>query len=239
MLYYAWRPYDDRAIRVVENTSVASWSAKWIGGKQITRCLADYDGYKPHSRDDRALLSDLWPLLDEAHIVIAHNGERFDKKKINYRFMVHQMGVPSPYSVVDTLREVKGVASFDSHRLNELTRQLGIGQKIRTGGADLWFDCLEGKASAWRKMKQYNARDVAPLLEDFYFELLPWMKRHPNHGAYTGISSCPKCGSTRLMPHATAVATTRRYQQFVCGECGNWARSSEKMGGRTAVVNAR
>lgn len=239
MLFYAWESYEARALRVVENTSVASWSAKWMGGPQITKAICDYKGYKPHSRDDKKLLEDLWKLLDEADIVVAHNGIRFDVKKLNYRFLVHRLGVPSPYRVVDTLREVKRVAAFDSHRLNELARQLEIGEKMRTGGADLWFDCLEGKPAAWAKMKRYNAKDVYPLLEKLYEDLLPWMVNHPNHGMWTGISSCPRCGSTKLQSRGKARATTRTYQRFQCQGCGGWARSSEMVDGRAVVVAAR
>jgi hypothetical protein len=237
MLFYAWQPYEARALRVIKDTSMASFSARWIGGKTITRCLADYEGYEPNSRDDRALCADLWPLLNEAHIVIAHNGVKFDRKKINYRFMVHKMGPPSPYKLVDTLREVKRVAGFDSNRLNELARQLEIGEKLRTGGADLWFDCLEGKPAAWRRMKRYNTRDVV-LLEELYGELLPWMSSHPNWGAYmSGAAVCPKCGSAKLTPMETTIALTRSYRQYQCQSCGGWCRSSETVGDRATLLN--
>src|SRR5204863_7932491 len=82
MLIYAWEPWEATALRTVENTSMASFSVKWLGGKQTTRCLADYKGYKPHSRDDKKLLLELWPFLDEAEIVVAHNGDKFDVKKM-------------------------------------------------------------------------------------------------------------------------------------------------------------
>lgn len=238
-LGYAWDVHEARFLRTVENTSIAAFCAKWIGGKSITRCLADYEGYRGEGdRDDRALLTELWPLLNDAHIVIAHNGIRFDRKKINYRFMVNGFGPPSPYKLVDTYRESASVSGFDSHRLNELCRLLGIGEKLRTGGADLWFDCLAGRPAAWKRMRRYNTRDV-DLTEELYLLLLPWMLNHPNVGAYTGISSCPKCGSTKLVPDRVSVASTRKYQRFQCVECGSWSRSSEKLPGRTAVVTAR
>jgi hypothetical protein len=241
MLFYAWQPWEARALKVVQNTSLASWSAKWLGGKQITRCLADYPGYRPGSRNDKKLMAELWPLLDEADIVVAHNGDRFDVKKINYRFMIHGFGPPSPYRTVDTLREAKKVSAHDENRLNELCRQHGIGQKLRTGGADLWFDCLEqGKPSAWAKMKKYNARDVFPLLEKWYLFLRPWMKNHPAHGAYTDIASCSRCGSTKLQPRGYAYARTRVYRRFRCASCGGWDQSTEAEPGRRAsLVGAR
>ena len=235
MLFYAWQPWEARALKVLEDTSVCAWSAKWLGGRQITKCLADYKGYKAHSRDDRKLLAELWPLLDEADIVVAHNGKRFDVKKLNYRFMVLGLGVPSPYQVVDTLLEIKKVASFDSHRLNDLSQSLEIGQKVRTGGADLWFDCIEGKPAAWKRMKVYNARDVA-LLERLYLKIRPWMQGHPNMGLFSGLSCCPKCGSVKLQARGWARSSTRSYQRFHCQACGGWAKGTESFRDKRASL---
>lgn len=97
MLFYAWQPWEATALRVVEPTTICCFSAKWLGGKQITKAISDYKGYKPGKRDDKDLLKDLWKLLDEAEIVVAHNGDKFDVKKINYRFMVNGITPPSPY----------------------------------------------------------------------------------------------------------------------------------------------
>jgi predicted RNA-binding Zn-ribbon protein involved in translation (DUF1610 family) len=237
MLYYAWRPYDTGSLKTVEDTSMASFTAKWYGERGfITRSLADYKGYKAGSRDDKALLAELWTLLDEADWVAAHNGDRFDVKIINYRFMVHGMPPPSPYEQIDTLKEVKKVARHDSNRLNELCRVHGIGQKVRTGGKDLWFDCLGGDVKAWARMKRYNEHDVR-LLEGLYNMLMPWMKKHPNRSNHTGIASCPKCGSTKIQKRGKARSRTRTYDRLQCQGCGAWARSvaSDKEG--ASVVN--
>lgn len=238
VLMYSWTIWEASALKVVEPTSVACISAKWLGGKQETMALPDFKGYRPHGRSDKKLLEWMWALLDEADWVIAHNGKRFDFKKLNARFMAHHISPPSPYTKIDTLEEVKKVAAFDSHRLNDLCRQLDIGQKMRTGGSDLWFDCLEGDGAAWKKMKKYNARDVV-LLEKLYLELRPWMTGHPNHGMFTGISSCPKCGSTKLQMRGRARCVTTSYQRFQCMSCGGWSRSSERVGERASLVNAR
>lgn len=225
-LFYAWQTWEASALRIKEDTSIASFSAKWLGGKHITKALPDYKGYRAGSRNDKWLLQDLWKLLDEADIVSAHNLDRFDAKKVNYRFMVHKLGPPSPYQHVDTLKEVKKVASHDSNKLNELCRVHKIGQKVRTGGADLWFDCLEGDAAAWARMRRYNAHDVR-LLEGWYKLLLPWIRRHPNVGTYTDKPVCPKCGSKDLERRGTAYNATTSYQRFQCRDCGGWLRGTK------------
>jgi predicted RNA-binding Zn-ribbon protein involved in translation (DUF1610 family) len=238
-LVYVWRIYEDSAIKVVENTSVASFSAKWLNGSQVTKAISDYSGYRPGKRDDRKLLKDLWTLLDEADTVVAHNGDRFDVKKINSRFIIHGMVPPSPYKTVDTLKEARAVSGHDSNRLNELCRQWGIGQKVRTGGHDLWFDCLGGDARAWKRMKKYNAHDVFPLLEGAYLRLLPWMKKHPNVSAFRDEAVCPRCGSSKIQSRGKQVTSTRTYQRFQCSECGGWSRGVESIEGRASLVIAR
>ena len=43
----------------------------------------------------------------EAHIVVAHNGQAFDIKKINSRLAVHGFDPPSQYKIIDTLEKNK------------------------------------------------------------------------------------------------------------------------------------
>ncbi len=236
MLFYAWQAWEASALRIVEDTAICSFSAKWLGGKQITRALCDYRGYRPGSRDDRKLMDDLWPLLIKAERVVAHNLDGFDDKKANFRFMIHGIAPPSPYQHIDTLKEVRKVSGHDSNKLNELCRVHGIGQKVKTGGQDLWFDCLGGDTRAWARMKKYNAHDVR-LLEPVYLLLRPWMKTHPNVAANDERPCCPKCGSSRM--HRDGYTTTRdgRYVAYECQSCGGWARDA-KAESRAVLRNA-
>lgn len=224
ILAWSWTAYEANALRIAEDTSICAWSAKWLGGKHITKALCDYPDYKAGSRNDEKLLKDLWALLDEADVVVAHNGDRFDLKKITYRFMVHGMKPPSPFQSIDTLKAVKRVASFDRHNLGELGRTLRLGRKLATGGADLWFKCMEGDEKAWARMKRYNRQDVV-LLEQVYLAIRPWMKAHPR--AHNGEENCPKCGSHKLQNRGSARTTTRVYQRLQCQGCGSWLRSTK------------
>ncbi len=238
LLMYCWQPWEASALRIVQDTSICSWSAKWLGGKHTTKALCDYPGYKAGSRDDKRLMSDLWELLDQADMVGAHNLDRFDDKKINYRFMVHGFGPPSPYQHIDTLKEARKVAGHDSNKLNELCRVHNIGQKVRTGGHDLWFDCLGGDMKAWARMKKYNAHDVR-LLEPVYLMLRPWMKNHPNIGAYTNTACCPKCGSSKITRQGKRRTATRVYDRYKCEGCGGWMQAIEANGDeRASLKNA-
>lgn len=228
ILGYVWQVFDANVLRVEQPTTICAFSAKWLDGKQVTKALPDYPNYKAGGRDDSHLMQDLWALLDEADIVVAHNGNRFDIKKINSRFLVHGLTPPSPYRTVDTLLEARRVAAYDSNRLNELGKILELGEKMKTGGADLWFNCLAGDMKSWRHMKRYNAQDVV-LLEKLYKRLLPWMRMHPNVATGLGPNVCPTCGSYELQARGTARNKTTAYPRFQCQGCGAWCRGTENI----------
>jgi hypothetical protein len=173
-------------------------------------------------------MEDIWDLLHRAEVIVAHNGKAFDTKLINARFTYHNMKPPSPYRVVDTLKEARSIARYDSNRLNDLGKYLKIGEKMRTGGADLWFDCMAGDLTAWRHMKQYNAQDVL-LLERLYTRLLPWMKSHPNIATPYGPGVCPKCGETQFSSDGMRYTATAAYRRLICKFCGTRVRNTENL----------
>src|SRR5881396_1107055 len=78
---FVWGAYDQNIIAVREYPIICSYSAKWQGEKAVTRALPDCKGYKPGAADDSQLVKELWHLLNEADIVVAHNGRRFDIKR--------------------------------------------------------------------------------------------------------------------------------------------------------------
>ena len=230
-LAFVWGKYQQDVIRFKQESCIASFSAKWLGKKVFSKSLPDYKGYKPLSYDDRELVHDIAELLEQADIVVAHNGDSFDFRVINARLIAHDHVPPAPYKTVDTKKVAKRVARFNSNRLDDLGVLLNIGKKIKTD-FDLWEGCINGNLDSWRRMVRYNERDVI-LLEKLYLRLRPWMKTHPN---FTRNHVCPKCGSKHLQSRGYAVTTTRKYQRFQCQGCGGWSRSLKSEGG-SVVTN--
>ncbi len=231
-LVYTWGVYEQNAISVKEHWQLLSFSAKWLGGKHITRGLPDYKGYKPGGSDEK-LLDELWDLLDEADIVVAHNGVDFDIKKINARFLALGFLPPSPYKVVDTKRALKQIAAFSSNKLNWLCKQLELGEKTAEHqDFQMWLDCMAGDKKAWEKMLKYNHHDVE-LLEELFTTIRPWIKL-PNIALYNvdGERRCPHCGGKHLQQRGTAVANSRLYVRYQCQNsvCMKWSRSTQSVG---------
>ncbi len=237
-LVWIWGVYEQNAIAVKEHWRMISFSAEWYHSrKTITLGLDDTDGgYKSGSDDN--LCSELWVLLDEADIVVAHNGAKFDIKKINARFIANGMLPPDPYKVVDTVKEVRRVAAFSSNKLDWLSKQLGLGSKVKHEGFALWQACMEDDPAAWKRMKKYNKHDIV-LLRKLYEELSPW-SRQPNMNMWSDGVVCPNpiCGSKKLIKKGFGHARTRTYQRYRCSDCGKPSRAvrSEPDGAKVVEI---
>lgn len=230
---YIWGKYDQNVIRYTQQKCIATFSAKWLGEKKmISKALPDYAGYTPKSYDDRGIVEDLWKLFDEADVVVAHNGDEFDIKFCQARFIFHGMQPPSPIKSVDTKKVARQVANFNSNKLDDLGDLFGLGRKIKTD-FDLWDGCINGDQTCWHKMVRYNEKDVK-MLEKLYLRLRPWTRNHPNFTE--GCIACPKCGSLKINWRGLQRATTATYRRFQCQDCGGWGRTTQSVKGHKSLV---
>jgi len=227
MTSWSMRPPYAGAVWVERDTHLLSFAARWSDAKKTkTYALPDYPGYRRNKYCDKALCKTLFDMLDEADIVIAHNGDAFDIKKINSRLIVNGFGPPSPYKTIDTLKFARKF-KFDSAKLDNLGRYLGEGRKIPNTGAALWRGCVEGDPKSWATMKRYNAQDV-DLLVRVYDRLKGWSTNHPDLNLYRNEGACPKCLSYNVQRRGIAVKTKSKYQRFQCQNCTGWF-SGEKV----------
>lgn len=202
---------------------ILSVAFRWEGGKTQVVALPDYSHYKKDKYDDWYLMRTVHSLLDEADIVIAHNGDNFDLKKINARFITLGLLPPSPYKTIDTLKIARKYFKFDSNRLNAIAQLLGLGEKIKHTGEDLWKRAVDGEPAAWKDMRKYNVRDV-DLLVDVYKELRPWIANHPNLTWWTGNNGdCPNCGKPNRIKRGFGRNKKGLYQKYQC-KCGAWSK---------------
>jgi DNA polymerase elongation subunit (family B) len=214
---FVWGKYEQDVIAFIEEGYLLSWSAKWLDGKQITRGLCDYPDYQPESPNDKELVQELHQLISEADILIAHNGDRFDIKKMNTRFIYHGLTPPDPYKTVDTLKVARRNFAFNSNKLDDLGSFLQVGRKVKHPGFDLWLGCEKGDPKSWELMKKYNKQDVV-LLEQVYLKLLPWIQNHPHFK--DGQEDCPNCNSTNYQKKGIDFFRGVKSQRLKCMECG-------------------
>lgn len=227
---FTWGKYDQDVIRFKQQVCVATVAYKWQNGGVKAIALPDYKGYKGGSYDDKALVKDLWKLLDAADIVVAHNGDSFDIKVMQGRFLFHGLTPPSPFKTVDTKVLASKVARFNSNKLDDLSDLLFHERKIKTD-FDLWDGCIRGDMKCWRQMVAYNKKDVV-LLERLYERLRPYASNHPNVAVYAEAVVCPKCGSADIQYRGVTRTNTQVYQRFQCRGCGGWGRRTRCEKGR-------
>jgi DNA polymerase elongation subunit (family B) len=219
---------------------IMSFVAKWLGHEEIIYIENRKD-------DDSKIVAKLFELLDEADIVVAHNGDKFDLPVILGRGLVHGLRPPSPYFTVDTCRIARRRFRFATNSLANLAEELGLDHQKdghdKFPGFELWVECIKGNDEAWAEMRKYNEQDVI-VLEELYLAMRPYIDNHPNVVRETeeGKVHCPKCGSTNIQfrgYYYTKMGLC--YRRFVCLDCGGWGRmryaEKDRIGnnGRNAV----
>lgn len=209
---------------VISQWFMLSWAAKWLYEDTI---LSDrLTGDEAVKEDDSRLTKGIWTLLNEADIVIAHNGDRFDVPNMNTRFIVNSLPPTAPYQSIDTVRIARKQFGFTHNNLNALAKVFGFDVKLETN-FELWKRCVAGEEKALKEMEVYNQHDVE-LLEKVYLKLRPWIKSHPNLALYSLSDGtvCPNCGSEDItwLEDKYYYTQTNRYPIFTC-KCGAYGRS--------------
>lgn len=212
---------------------------KWLGENDVkymeSRTDNDYD-----------LVAKCYELLDEADVVVAHNGQKFDVPMILGRGVVHGFPPPSPFFIADTFQTARKELRIVANSLANLCDEFGLPLKDdhkKFPGFELWTECMAGNDEAWEEMKEYNIHDVISL-EALYLRLRPYMRNHPNiaRADEEGEVLCPKCGSGNIQWRGYYYTRAGIcYRRFVCLDCGGWGRvrfmekDTPKSAGRNAV----
>jgi hypothetical protein len=214
---YTWGKYEQDVLAFKQEWQLLTIAYKWQGSskvKAITRL--DFN-----DKSDRKLTEAMWDLFDKADIIIAHNGNAFDNKKARAKFLEHKLPPPSLYKTIDTLLIARSQFSFNSNKLEDLGKILGVGSKASTGGVSLWLRCMAGDKKAYKQMAAYNIQDVV-LLEAVYEKLKPWTTKHPDMSAMAGVvkgRTCPVCLSPALAQNGYAYLSSGRKKRFKCLKC--------------------
>lgn len=222
-LGYTWGKWEQSVIEFYKEWELLSFAYKELD-KGGVRCLArpDHPG-----KNDRRLVEAVWKVLNEADVLIGHNIDDFDNRKLRAKFLEHGLRPPTPYKTIDTKKIAKSQFAFNSNSLNDLAKTLGLGKKADTGGFDLWLGCMAGDRKSWAKMIAYNKHDVV-LLEKVYERMKAWYPGHPNLALIARREGCPVCASERVQRRGFQVLKLRRNARFHCQECGHWFHRAER-----------
>lgn len=167
MVSYTWGLFDQNVglNQIKQEGGILSWSSKWLGEDKVF-----YKDVKGDMSRERELLQPLWNMMDEADIVLGQSSNKFDIKKLNAKFLEHNMGSPSSYKKIDTLLLARKHFSFVSNKLEWMSKKFCKIKKLahdKFPGFSLWSECLKGNKEAWIQMKAYNIQDVKATEELF------------------------------------------------------------------------
>ena len=224
MIVYSWTLFKPRLSydNIVEDWFMLSWAAKWLHHPEAVSDVCTPK--EAVNREDKRICKSLFLLMEQADVIIAHNGKKFDIRKIQARFLLHHINRPSPYQVVDTLIESRKNFAHSSHRLDYLGYILVRKEKLETDYS-LWKRCMAGDDEALKYMDDYCKQDIF-LLEDVYMQIRGWIKSHPNMGLYveTDEPVCPTCAGNDLEYCGEYVTMAGAFNSFRCNTCGSIGR---------------
>lgn len=230
ILAHVWSLWDQNVglNQIVKDWHVLSFSAKWYKGKEVF--YFDQRDEKD-IEDDKKLLKSLSKLINSADVIVGHNLDKFDIKKINARLIMNNLQPLVDVKQVDTLKLAKRKFAFTSNRLEYLTDKLCTKHKKsnhkKFSGFELWVQCLKGNKAAWKEMEKYNKMDVLSL-EELYTKLSVFIDpiRHENYR--DSIDNHCECGSN-LQKWGFYTTTKGRYQKYRCDQCGRCYKGTENL----------
>lgn len=232
-LSWHYGQYKTRSIDVIQAPILLSVAWKWLGEKGDPHCMTIVDKpiFGKFSEKTRwnhdELVRQLWKLMDEAEVIVAHN-LAFDEKMSNAFFLRCGLNPPSWYKPFCTLKTAKRFFRLDNNTLNYLGQLLLGEQKTDITVKDLWKDILYAHGKELKRanklLKEYNIQDVV-LLEKIYNRLLPFASNHPNMALAVGDETiCPRCGKVAEFKVKAYRKTGAQINaiQFQCQECGGY-----------------
>lgn len=232
IISYTWGLFDQNVAlnQIVKDWHVLSFAAKWLGEKKVF--YKDQRNVKDIS-NDKALLEEVWKLMDEADVLLTQNGVKFDIKKLNARFVINGLQPPSSFKNIDTLKIAKKYFGFTSNKLEYMTDKLCIEHKKskhkKFSGFDLWAECLKGNKEAWDEMKDYNIQDILSL-EELYNKLSPWDNTAINFNLYNEeMENTCKCGSKDFKRNGYYFTAVGKFQRYKCTKCGFETRDRKNL----------
>lgn len=233
-LAWMWGAYNENIIAIEQDWYLLSVAYKWLGQDKIefTSIFQDVN-FVPNTDDDRLVANTIKLLFDAADMTVAHNGDRFDKRKVNARLLYHGIDPPEPYQTFDTAKVSRRYFANYLNSLKDLGRLHDIGAKVEHEGFSLWRKCMAGDPDAWARMEAYNRQDIV-VMENLYNLLSPWAGTPGTPG---GINQaffsdekqiCPKCGHDKLTKRGFHRTLVSEFQTYQCKRCRGYSRARKR-----------
>jgi len=214
VLTAAWQWFDEENTNPIESVNILDDKKRWKKNNWDIRKKLTLDDYHP--------VSVMREKLKEADLIIAHNGDRFDRRHINAHIIRNKLPRIQENTSVDTLKIAKKHFFFPSNGLDNLCDYLGLVGKVQTPRLMMYHAGL-GDEVALRELEAYNRGDIAPSLRGLYLKLRPYITNHPNRNARRekiGCKCCPAIDTIKLLAKERWCGSKTK-PEFQCSNCEN------------------
>lgn len=194
----------------------ASW--KWKGKKKVHR--ADWG----KDKDDKLVLEPLVEAMNEADLIIAHNGDRFDIRWVRARCLANGIMSLPRWQTMDTLKSLRANLELPSYRLEDVCEYYDLPYKKMKVDGDLWEEIVFGEGERMEEMLEYCDADILALesVHEFIEKVVP-SKMHVGVAEGGEKWSCNCCGSEHVKHHMQRTTKTGIIKHSMkCKNCGSY-----------------
>lgn len=213
-------------------SEISMFGYKWYGEPGVT-CINGYDFKKEFKKDftnDKPLLTALSSVWNQADSVIAHYGERFDRRFLNSRIEKHGIEPLKPLILIDTWRISKDNFALPGNSLNTLLKYFNCPYQKVDLTYEEWRKVQLGDITALKKLSSHCKNDVLGL--DWIMEehLSHYTLKLPNWNMYVDPIKmvCPHCKSDELSQQGYRYSRTTVWKQYKCKNCRRWSHGPIK-----------
>ena len=216
---------------VADYGSIFTIGWKFEGEKKAhVKTIHDIPG--KHPLDDSALVKwfseNVW---DKADIAVGWYSEGHDEPFIRSRLIIHGDKAPKPVTSLDMWKKVYKRFKFSKNSLDNITRQLNLGNKYY-GPREDFEKVLYGDKQAMARIAKHNRVDVE-ITERAYERFKTFFTIHPR--TTHNLRECRVCGSTNLQRRGWAFSSAKgRAIRVSCKDCGAWDTKLPREIGLTA-----
>jgi DNA polymerase elongation subunit (family B) len=200
---------------IVKDWYMISFAAKWANKSKFYYADTRYT----HENDlEPSKLAH--SLIEQADVIVGHNLDRFDMKKLNTRFLKHNLPPIGKRQTIDTLKIAKKYFAISSNKLDYIAKFLGIEGKRKSkkySQQEMWNGCCEGILDCFKENEKYNKQDIT-VTEEVFDNLKKW-DENLNFQAYYGKKVCI-CGNDKYRKDGLRYSKQGAFQRFKCLECG-------------------
>ncbi len=211
---YVWGAWQENIYpeKIIEHGGLLCVGAKWLGEKEVYL-------FSEWEHGHQQMLEAIHEMISYADAVIGYNSDKYDIRKLEGEFVLHEMTPPPAPTSIDLIKTIKKFGFF-MNRLGFIAPLLKIGKKLEHEGMALWIKVMDGDEKAQAKMAKYCAQDVV-LTEKLYMRIRPYIRNHPHMGKVKA-QECGACGSTKTHSRGTRRTRAFKIQRLQCQDCGSW-----------------